>query len=140
MQRKVIQNDDADQQMPGSSSRDMQNAGSVLVKDRDIPKHRAFEIELFTNPPGSSDNDNDYPIRVVLSSYYFDIAHQPYGIPDGKSDCSLCQGPSCSTCTYSMNYTKAHQPDAEGYAGPVYTRVHRDDQIVGAMRKWMKLD
>lgn len=138
MQRKVIQNDDADQQMPGSSSRDMQSYGSVLVKDRDIPKHRGFEVQLFTSPRGSTDNDNDYPIRVVLSSYYFDIAQQPYGIPDGKSDCALCRGDQCGTCR-TMNRSVAHQPSAQGYAGPVYTRVHRDTAIVNAMRSWMHL-
>jgi hypothetical protein len=71
--RFAIQNDDADQQTPGSSSRDMGSMGSVLVKDLNIPLHRQFEVQLFQNPNGATDNANDYPIRMVLSSYYFPI-------------------------------------------------------------------
>ncbi|TVY43059.1 hypothetical protein LSUB1_G002111 [Lachnellula subtilissima] len=37
--RFAIQNDDHDQQSPGSSSRDMQDKGSVLIKDKDPAKH-----------------------------------------------------------------------------------------------------
>lgn len=58
-------------QNPGSSSRDMGDQGCVLVKGCDVPTHRGFEVKLFTNPNGAQDNDNDYPIRVVMSSYYF---------------------------------------------------------------------
>ena len=32
----------------------------------------------------------DYPIRVILSSYYWGEGDNQ-GIPDGKSDCSLCK-------------------------------------------------
>jgi alpha-amylase len=64
---------------------------------------------------------------------------QGYGIPDGFSDCALCQGPACTQCTGSMPYSKAYDPTAQGYAGTSYTRVHRDDAIVAAMRAWMQL-
>jgi alpha-amylase len=165
MVRKAIQNDDADQQTPGSSSRDMGDDGSVLVKDRDPDKHRQFEEILFQNPYGAQDNDNDYPIRMVLSSFYFDIAQQPYGLPDGWSDCSHCTV-QCNTCQNSMNYTKAYdvrgglagvsqlphvlvrslyrvavcmQPNAQSYVGSVYTYVHRDAGIVAAMQSWMHI-
>lgn len=140
MNRKAIQNDDSDQQQPGSTSRDMGNAGCVLVSScSSIEEHRSFEVTLFTQPPGSSDNDNDYPIRMVLSSFYFPIQMQPYGFPDGLSDCKLCQGPQCSTCTNSMPYSPAYNASAVGYEGPVYTRVHRDAAIIAAMRQWMHL-
>lgn len=138
MVRKVIENDDSDQQTPGSSSRDMGSDGSVLVKDMNIPLHRSFEVKLFQDPYGVNDNNNDYPIRLVLSSFYFNIADQPYGFPDGNSNCALCQE-QCDTCQYSVNFTAGWDPTAEGYAGPVYTRVHRDDAIVAAMRAWMGL-
>ena len=49
------------------------------------------------------------------------------------------RGPWCATCTNSMNYSKAYDPTAAGYAGPVYTRVHRDQAIANAMRAWMGL-
>jgi alpha-amylase len=139
MVRKAIQNDDADQQNQGSSSRDMHDKGSVLVKDRDPAKHRSFEEILFNNPYGSSDNKNDYPIRMVLSSYYFDSAvDNNHAIPDGKSDCKLCTM-NCDSCE-SVPLAKAYQADAKSYDGPVYTRVHRDADIIAAMRSWMELD
>jgi hypothetical protein len=42
------------------------------------------------DPNGARDNDNDHPIRVVLSSYYFP-ANGARGIPDGLSDCTKCK-------------------------------------------------
>lgn len=49
MRRKAIQNDDADQQTSGSTSRDMGNAGCVLtVSCPDDATHRGFEVTLFT--------------------------------------------------------------------------------------------
>ncbi len=49
----------------GSSSRDMGDQGSVLVREKDVPKHRGFEVELFTR------TDGDWQIKLVLSSYTF---------------------------------------------------------------------
>ncbi|GMF41663.1 unnamed protein product [Phytophthora lilii] len=42
--RFVVQNDDHDQQS-ADSSRDMGDDGSVLIKDKDVGKHRAFEVK-----------------------------------------------------------------------------------------------
>jgi alpha-amylase len=61
--RVVIQNDDHDQQTPGSSSRDMGPFGCVLVKNCPENDHRNFEVRLFQNPNGVGDNSNDWPIR-----------------------------------------------------------------------------
>lgn len=117
----------------------MGSAGCVLVYScSGVEEHRGFEVQLFTNPAGSSDNDNDYPLRLVLSSFYFDTAQQPYGMPDGYSNCSLCQV-DCDTCTGSMGVWPAHVPGAPGYSGNTYTRVHRDPAIINAMRGWMHL-
>ncbi|KAJ7801966.1 glycoside hydrolase superfamily [Mycena olivaceomarginata] len=82
--RFVIQNDDHDQQSPGSSSRDMQSSGSVLIKDKNVATHRAFEVQLFTR--------TDFPdagplVRNVLSSYSF-MDSGAAGFPDGLSDCA----------------------------------------------------
>ncbi len=107
----VIQNDDHDQQNPGSSSRDMGpfgkllnihitfhdlrkkvfffKQGCVLVKNCPENEHRNFETKLFTSPNGVGNNDNDWPIRFILSSYY--LTHGNDGIPDGWSDCSKCK-------------------------------------------------
>merc|ERR1711988_647254 len=138
LQRQVIQNDDHDQQNPGSSSRDMGNAGCVLIKGCDEAKHRSFEVQLFTNPPGARDNNNDYPIRNVLSSFYWG-AGGVQGMPDGKSDCSLCTT-NCDSCK-TMQYEKAFDATSQGYDSGEgkYTRVHRDNAIVNAMRSWMGL-
>jgi alpha-amylase len=42
--RFAVENDCADDQNPGSSSRDMQDKGSVLVQSKDVDKHRGFEV------------------------------------------------------------------------------------------------
>ncbi|RLN65656.1 hypothetical protein BBJ28_00001830 [Nothophytophthora sp. Chile5] len=136
--RFVIQNDDHDQQNDGSSSRDMGDSGSVLIKDKDVAKHRAFEVNLFSR------TDADWQIKVVLSSYTF-FSNGAAGFPDGYSDCSSgfdsSQGQSC---TISMPYEKAFVAGSCGYtvesfAGGKYTRVHRDLSIVNAMRSWVGL-
>lgn len=137
--RNVIQNDDADQQNQGSTSRDMGDQGTVLVVAKNVPLHRSFEVKLFTNPNGASDNDNDYPIRALLSSYYFP-QNEARGIPDGKSDCSLCTT-TCNGCE-TVPYQKAFDPNSCGYDNPQfnqYTRTHRDKSIIMAMRQWMHM-
>ncbi|CAF1157066.1 unnamed protein product [Adineta steineri] len=134
--RVVIQNDDHDQQNPGSSSRDMANFGCVLVKNCPVGEHRNFEIRLFTNPNGVSNNNDDWPIRFILSSYYH--THGDLGIPDGKSSCDLCTT-TCETCRSSVPYIKAYDRMACAYTGSGYTRTHRDIAVINAMRAWMKL-
>lgn len=84
-ERFAIQNDCHDDQNPGSSSRDMQDKGSVLIKDKDVPRHRSFEELLFNR------TDANWQIRLVLSSYSFMNAGAA-GPPDGKSDCAVCEG------------------------------------------------
>ncbi|KAF7362568.1 Alpha-amylase [Mycena venus] len=138
--RFVIQNDDHDQQSPGSSSRDMQSSGSVLIKDKNVATHRAFEVQLFTR--------TDFPdagplVRNVLSSYSF-MDNGAAGFPDGLSDCSGYTG--TASCI-SMAKAPAFDANACGYSvvvngawtQGVYTRVHRDLSIVNAMRGWMGL-
>lgn len=138
--RFVIQNDDHDQQNAGSSSRDMQSSGSVLIKDKNVATHRAFEVQLFTR--------TDFPdagplVRNVLSSYSF-MDSGAAGFPDGLSDCAGYTG--TASCI-SMPKAVAFDAGACGYsvvAGGAwkqgaYTRVHRDLAIVNAMRGWMGL-
>ncbi|KAJ6609042.1 glycoside hydrolase superfamily [Mycena sp. CBHHK59/15] len=138
--RFVIQNDDHDQQNAGSSSRDMQDSGSVLIKDKDVAKHRMFEVKLFTR--------TDFPdagplVRNVLSSYSF-MSSGAAGYPDGFSDCAGYTG--AATCI-SMAKAQAFDANSCGYSvvvngawtEGVYTKVHRDLAIVNAMRSWMGL-
>ena len=79
-ERFVIQNGH-DPQNAGSTSRDMQDKGSVLIVVKDIAAHRRFEIELFTR------RDANWQIKQILSSYYFKVGSSASGWPDGKSDC-----------------------------------------------------
>ena len=133
--RKVVENDDHDQQNPGSSSRDMHDEGCVLIKNCDADRHRQFEIKLFKDPKSVGDNAVNYPIRLLLSSYYFTNSVQ--GMPDGWSDCSKCTT-TCDSCK-SMPYAKAFVEDAPSYGTTDYTRVHRDAAIIEAMAYWMNL-
>lgn len=141
MNRKAIQNDDADQQNPGSTSRDMQGEGTVLVIEKNIPLHQYFEEKLFTNPNGASDNANDYPIRMVLSSFWLPPNPNDYGLPDGNSNCDVCRV-TCDSCdpARSMNFTAAYRHNATAYdtAGR-FTRTHRYLGTINAMRSWMQL-
>ena len=137
LHRSAIQNDDADQQNPGSSSRDMQGTGCVLIKDcSSADEHRQFEVELFTSPPGAASNADDYPIRMVLSSFYW-YGDGVQGIPDGLSDCKLCTE-NCNGCK-TVPFTAAYSPASIGYDKTGYTRVHRDAAIIKAMQTWMEI-
>ena len=86
----------------------MQDKGSVLVKEKDVSKHRGFEELLFNR------TDADWKIKLVLSSYTF-MNNGAQGIPDGKSDCSACTGTQCASCNKSMKYSNAHDATACGY-------------------------
>jgi alpha-amylase len=113
----------------------MGDFGSVLIKDKDVGKHRNFEVNLFSR------TDNDWHIKLILSSYMF-ASNGGSGFPDGLSDCSThytgnqaiggCKGISKDTafvanaCGYTMSPGK-------------YTRPHRDVSIINAMRGWVGL-
>jgi len=112
----------------------MGNSGSVLIKDKDVPKHRAFEVQPFTR------TDADWQIRLVLSSYLY-MDNGASGFPDGLSDCALYTGSQPKGACMGVPYNQAFQAAACGYnmvAGQ-YTRVHRDLSIVNAMRGWVGL-
>ncbi|GAB9477290.1 putative alpha amylase, partial [Globisporangium polare] len=136
--RFVIQNDDHDQQNPDSTSRDMGDKGSILIKAKDVNAHRGFEVQLFTR------TDADWKIRVVLSSYTW-FTNGAAGFPDGLSDCTNGFDASAGqVCDKSVPYEKAFRAGScgytvEGFAGGKYTRVHRDLSIVNAMRSWIGL-
>jgi alpha-amylase len=118
----------------GSSSRDMGDKGSVLIKDKDVAKHRAFEIQLFNR------TDADWYIKLVLSSYMFMDAGGA-GFPDGLSDCALFTGSSPSSGCLGVPKDTAFVEGACGYTmhQGKYTRVHRDLSIINAMRAWVGL-
>lgn len=133
--RNAVQNDDADQQTSGSTSRDMGDQGCVLVEGCEEDTHRGFETKLFDSPNGADDNDNDYPIRLVLSSFYWQ--GDSAGAPDGQSDCKKCTI-NCEGCR-TTEFWPAYDASSCGY-DKTYTRPHRDIDIVNAMRQWMHLN
>jgi alpha-amylase len=79
----------------------MAGNGCVLVKDCDANTHRNFEMRLFENPNGVNNNDNDWPIRFILSSYYHKYGHT--AIPDGLSNCDMCTT-TCDGCKEGSTY------------------------------------
>lgn len=108
----------------------------VLVKGCPENTHRNYEIRLFQNPNGVRDNDNDWPVRFILSSFYF--THSNLGIPDGLSDCKLCKV-TCESCRSSAPFYPAWEQGVCAYKGTGYTRTHRDIKVINAMRAWIKL-
>jgi len=104
-ERLAIENDCHDDQNPGSSSRDMGDKGSVLIKDKNVGLHRNFEMQLFTR------TDANWKIRLVLSSYSF-MNNGAAGYPDGLSDCTKCKGTHCNDCQKSMKYSQAYDPNS----------------------------
>ena len=120
----------------------MGDAGSVLVKEKNLDKHRNYEMQMMTR------TDGNWQIKLVLSSYTFVEQSGAYSFPDGHSDCQRCLTAECKQkCSKSMPYSKAHRDDVCGYTSwengswqqGVYTRVHRDFKIIKAMRQWLGL-
>ncbi|TFK22386.1 alpha amylase [Coprinopsis marcescibilis] len=131
--RFAVQNDDHDQQHEGSSSRDMGSAGSVLVKEKDVGRHRGHVVNLFAR------RDNDWHIKLLLSSYMF-ASNGGNGYPDGLSDCSRHYVGNQNGCV-GIGYDQAYVPNACAYTmvPGKYTRPHRDLNIINAMRGWVGL-
>jgi alpha-amylase len=69
------------------------------------------------------------------------------GYPDGLSDCDMCKGDHCDECHKSMKFSEAYDDSSCGYdcerdgqwQEGVFTRVHRDYEIISAMRSWQGL-
>jgi alpha-amylase len=62
----------------------MGDTGSILVKEKDINRHRNFNVQMFTR------TDGNWQIKLVLSSYTFMENVGAFGFPDGNSDCNKC--------------------------------------------------
>ena len=141
--RKVIQNDDHDTQYADyrglTEIIDGQKRGCVLSAGCSAEDHRNFEKILFTNPYNVENNKEDAPIRMILSSFYMKQGVQ--GLPDGKSDCEKTCINNCNECMKnSLPYYQAHIENGEAYSGEGFSRVHRDEEIIEAMQKWMSDD
>ena len=114
----------------------MGDQGCVLIENcGGSEEHKSFEIKLFEDPNGIlNDNDVDYPIRLILSSFWWQ--NETKGIPDGLSDCRLCTT-NCESCVSTLKWD-AYNNASTGYDDE-YTRPHRDADIIAAMRSWMKI-
>lgn len=87
----------------------MGDKGSVLVIQKDVNRHRGFEVQLFSR------TDGNWQIKAVLSSYSF-MNNGAQGIPDGKSDCAKCVGNHCGDCSKSMKFSQAYDANSCGYS------------------------
>ena len=132
---------DHNQQFPGYSSRNMGENGCVLASKENPcspSDYRSYQIRLFDNPFDVFNNAEEWPIRIILSSYY--LKNFSFGIPDGLSDCSQCKSHNCSIeCKESAPYIDASMPNECAYEGDGYTKTHRDLKIINSMRRWMGL-
>ena len=137
--RKVIQNDDHDTQYADFRGLNESGKGCVLnTTGCSAKRHRGFEVDLFRNPYDVTDNRDDAPIRMILSSFYMKEGVQ--GLPDGKSDCEKVCVNNCEKCMKnSLPYFPAYVEDGKAYSGEGFTRVHRDKDIIEAMKYWMEL-
>ena len=117
---------------------DQTNNNFNYIRDRDIEKHRNLTVDMFSN------TTYNWKIRSIFSMY--SIINEATGFPDGKSNCAKCQEDICRKyCKKSVPYQKAYDPLSTGYdtgnketwKEGMYTRVHRDRDIINAMRKWM---
>ena len=118
----------------------MGDKGSVLIKDKNVSLHRGFETQLFSR------TDGDWKIKLVFSADTI-INKGAAGVPDGNSDLSTCVGDQCDSCSLSMAYPKAFDASSCSYDCEVdvqweeaaYTRVHRNMDIIKALRAWQGL-
>ena len=118
------------------------SGNDIYIIKHDLQGHKNQYTSFLKN------NSTNSKIKLFFSSYS-NMNNGGIGFPDGKSDCKKCINKECNnTCKKSVPYQKAYDPLSEGYdAGNktnwkegTYTRVHRNIDIVNAMREWMKLD
>lgn len=106
----------------------------MLIKDKDVAKHRRFEVLLFAR------TDADWSIKLLLSSYMF-MDNGANGYPDGLSDCALYTGAAPASGCHGVPHDPAFVANACAYTMVQgrYTRPHRDLTIINAMRGWVGL-
>ena len=119
------------------------NKHIIFLENQNIQKVDANSDYIKNNNKDSHKNnyktmlrDSEYDIKIVFSSYI--LINGASGFPDGHSDCSLSNDSSCK----SVPYVKAYAPLSIGYDNYIegnYTRIHRDIDIVNAMRSWLNL-
>ena len=117
------------------------NHDTYLIQ-KNLIEHKQKYIQILSNTSIGS------KIKLIYSSYSI-MNNGGFGFPDGKSDCSKCINEQCrNTCTKSVPFQKAYNPlsigydpgDSSNWKEGTYSRVHRDFEIVNAMRQWMELN
>ena len=111
---------------------------NIYIKDKDVSEHKRILINnMFLKPRFN------FPIRFVFSSFSIGGIN---GIPDGKSEKSYCATMACLQNVDDLPFKRAFNPHSRGYDcgdGPdnwkigEYSRVHRDIDIINAMREWI---
>ena len=111
---------------------------NIYIKDKDVKEHKRILINnMFLKPKFN------FPIRFVFSSFSIGGVN---GIPDGKSEKSYCETTACLQNVEDLPFKRAFNPHSRGYdCGDgadnwkigEYSRVHRDIDIINAMREWI---
>ena len=111
---------------------------NIYIKDKDVEHHKNILINnMFLHPR------YNYAIRFVFSSFSIKDIN---GIPDGKSEKSFCATTACLQNTVDLPFKRAFNPHSRGYdcgngegnwTYGEYSRVHRDADVINAMREWM---
>ena len=111
---------------------------NIYIKHKNIEEHKKILInDMFLHPRFN------YSIRFVFTSY--SVEGELTGIPDGKSEKSFCSSESCRLYTEDIPFKRAFNPHSRGYdcgnednwiIGE-YSRIHRDIDIINAMREWL---
>ena len=110
---------------------------NIYIKSKNKLEHKNIIINnMFLHPRFN------YSIRFIFTSYSIDNVN---GVPDGKSEKSFCSSGSCLQYTMDLPYKRAFNPHSTGYdCGDEdnwiigeYSRIHRDIDIINAMRQWI---
>ena len=110
---------------------------NIYIRSKDKEGHKSILInDLFLHPKFN------YTLKLIFTSYSIESVN---GVPDGKSEKSFCASASCLQYTTDLPFKRAFYPystgydcgDGENWIFGEYSRVHRDIDIVNAMREWL---
>ena len=110
---------------------------NIYIKTRNKEEHKNILInDMLLHPKFN------HTIKFIFTSFSIDSVK---GIPDGKSEKSFCSTEDCRTYTTDLPFKRAFNPHSTGYdcgdstnwVFGEYSRIHRDIDIVNAMRQWL---
>ena len=110
---------------------------NIYIRTKNKVEHKNILInDLFLHPKFN------YGLRLIFTSFSIESVN---GIPDGKSEKSFCASEACLQYTTDLPFKRAFYPYSTGYdCGDEnnwiigeYSRIHRDIDIVNAMREWL---